>query len=141
MGMGMLLSTKYGFKGEIEKMTLENKDFRRVIYTAAHCQIVLMSLAPSEDIGFEIHKTGDQFFRFESGEGRVVINGHDYAVRAGEAVVVPAGARHNVTNASATEPLKMYTIYAPPHHRDGVAHQSKAAAQADKESFDGKVSP
>lgn len=128
---------KKGFKGDIETLTAENTDFRRVLYTAADCQLVLMSLLPGEEIGLETHNEGDQFFRFEKGIGRVIIDETEYAVSAGDAVIVPVGARHNVINASLAEPLKLYTIYAPPHHRDGVARATRAEAMADGPEFDG----
>lgn len=130
---------KKGYKGAIEKLTLANDNFRKVVYTAQHCQLVLMSLKPGEEIGLETHKGGDQFFRFEQGEGRVVINKAKYVVRGGDAVIVPSGAKHNVINTSKTKALKIYTIYSPPHHRDGVVHGTKAEAQADKEKFSGKT--
>ena len=98
-----------------------------------------MSLKPGEEIGEEVHGDGDQFFRFEKGSGKVVIDGTEYTVGDGDAVVVPAGARHNVMNTSATVDLKLYTIYSPPHHRDGVVHPTKAEAEADSEHFDGKT--
>jgi mannose-6-phosphate isomerase-like protein (cupin superfamily) len=130
---------KKGYKGAIEKLALENENFRTLVYTAEHCQLVLMSLLPGEEIGVEVHKGGDQFFRFEKGTGMVVINETEYAVEGGDAVIVPMGASHNVINTSKTESLKMYTLYAPPHHRDGVVHHSKADAQADHEHFGGKI--
>ncbi|OGY18491.1 MAG: cupin [Candidatus Chisholmbacteria bacterium RIFCSPLOWO2_01_FULL_50_28] len=128
-----------GYHDNIEKMTLENSGFRKVVYTAKHSQLVLMSLKPGEEIGEEVHGDGDQFFRFEKGSGKVVIDGTEYTVGDGDAVVVPAGARHNVMNTSATVDLKLYTIYSPPHHRDGVVHPTKAEAEADSEHFDGKT--
>lgn len=130
---------KKGYKGAIEKLALANMDFRKVIYTAEHCQLVLMTLKPLEEIGMEVHKGGDQFFRFEQGEGKVVINDTEYHVKGGDAVIVPGGAKHNVINTSKTEALKMYTIYSPPHHRDGVIHATKSVAESDKERFTGKT--
>jgi len=124
-----------GYKGAIEKLARKNKHFRAVVYTASHCQLVLMSLLPGEDIGMEVHRGGDQFFRFENGTGSVLINEAKYRVSGGDAVIVPMGARHNVINTSKTESLKMYTLYAPPHHHDGVVHHTKAQAQADHEHF------
>ena len=121
---------KKGYKNNIEKLTLENDNFRRVLYTAGHCQLVLMSLKPGEEIGSEVHEDGDQFFRFEKGEGKVVINETEYSVGDGDAVIVPAGATHNVINTSTTEALKLYTIYAPPHHKDGIVRATKAEAEA-----------
>lgn len=128
-----------GYIANIEEATLANTNFRTVVFTAKFCQVVLMSLLPGEEIGEEVHE-GDQFFRFEKGEGRVIIDGTAHDVRDGSAVVVPAGARHNVINASASEPLKLYTIYAPPHHRDRVVHATKAQAVGDSEEFDGRTS-
>ena len=128
---------KKGYKNNIEKLTLENDNFRRVLYTAGHCQLVLMSLKPKEEIGMEVHQDGDQFFRFEKGEGKVVINETEYVVGDGDTVIVPAGAMHNVVNTSTAEALKLYTIYAPPHHKDGVVRATKAEAEANGPEFDG----
>ncbi len=129
----------HGYEADIEKLTLENEDFRRVLYTGAASQLVLMSLRPLEEIGMEIHPENDQFFRFEKGQGRIVINGYAREVGDGDAVIVPMGAEHNVVNLSATEALKFYTIYAPAHHKDGVVHHTKEAAERDEEEFDGKT--
>lgn len=129
-----------GFNADIEKETLENENFRKVLYTTKRSQLVLMSLNPGEEIGMEVHPDNDQFFRFEKGEGKCIIDGHEYAVRDGSAIVVPAGAQHNVVNTSATEKLKLYTIYSPAHHRDGVVHPTKEIAEADDEEFDGRTS-
>lgn len=128
---------KNGYKGNIEKLAMKNTDFRRVVYTAKDCQLVLMSLAPGEEIGLETHTTGDQFFRFEAGTGKVIINDAEYIVVAGDAVIVPMGARHNVINTSSDEPLKLYTIYAPAHHKDGIVRATKAEAIVDSPEFDG----
>lgn len=128
---------KKGYKGNIEQLTLENENFRKVLYTAKHLQLVLMSLLPGEEIGLEAHDEGDQFFRFEKGEGKVVIDETEYSVGDGDSIIVPAGARHNVSNISATEALKLYTIYAPSHHRDGIVRTTKAQALADGPEFDG----
>lgn len=128
-----------GYFTNIEKETLENENFRKVLYTAKHSQLVLMSLKPKEEIGEEVHETVDQFFRFEKGQGRVVIDGKESDVSDGFAVIVPAGARHNVINVSETENLKLYTVYSPPEHRDGVIHPTKSDALADNEQFDGKT--
>jgi mannose-6-phosphate isomerase-like protein (cupin superfamily) len=128
-----------GFNANIERETLENSDFRRVLYTAKQCQMVLMSLLPNEEIGLETHPENDQFLRFEAGSGAVFIDGNRYQVADGDAVIVPAGARHNVVNLSDSEPLKLYTIYSPPHHKDGTVHQTKEQAEADDEDFDGKT--
>lgn len=128
-----------GFKSNIEKDTLKNKNFRKVLYSASHCQLVLMSLRPKEEIGLETHRENDQFFRFEAGRGRVEIDGNKYTVKDGDAVIIPAGAKHNVINISATEDLKMYTIYSPPHHKDQIVRNTKAEAEANDEEFDGKT--
>ena len=128
-----------GFNSNIEKDTLENNNFRKVVYTAKHSQLVLMCLKPKEEIGMEVHKDNDQFFRFEQGEGKCVIDGNEYSVGDGSAVIVPAGAEHNVINTSETEELKLYTIYSPAHHKDGVVRQTKEQAEAKEndEEFDG----
>ncbi len=126
-----------GFKENIEKITLDNDNFRKVLYTSSHSQLVLMALPPKEDIGLEIHKDNDQFFRFEAGQGKVIIDGNEYEVSDGDAIIVPAGAEHNVINLSETEKLKMYTIYSPAHHRDGVIHPTKEDALKDEEDYDG----
>lgn len=128
-----------GFKSNIEKDTLKNKNFRKVLYSASHCQLVLMSLKPKEEIGAEVHPDNDQFFRFEAGRGRVEIDGNKYTVKDGDAVIIPAGAKHNVINVSATEDLKMYTIYSPPHHKDQIVRKTKAEAEANDQEFDGKT--
>jgi mannose-6-phosphate isomerase-like protein (cupin superfamily) len=125
---------KKGYKVAIEKETTENTNFRKVLYTGEHSQLVLMSLKVGEEIGLEVHHDTDQFFRFESGVGKVVINETEYEVVDGDAVVVPAGAKHNVINTSETEALKLYTIYSPAHHKDGVVHSTKEEAVADEES-------
>ncbi len=126
-----------GFYSKIEKETLENNNFRKVLYTAKNSQLVLMSLKPGEDIGLEVHKENDQFFRFEQGDGQVVIDGNEYAVKDGDAIIVPAGAEHNVINLSLTENLKLYTIYSPAHHKDGIVRATKEEAEANDEEFDG----
>lgn len=128
---------KKGYKDNIEKLTLENENFRKVLYTANHCQLVLMSLKPSEEIGAEVHEDGDQFFRFEKGEGKVIIDETEHLVGDGDGVIVPAGVTHNVINTSQTEALKLYTIYAPPHHKDGVVRATREEAIADGPEFDG----
>lgn len=127
-----------GYVKDIEAIARSNEDFRRVMYTARNCQLVVMALKPQEEIGSEVH-TLDQFFRVEQGCGEAVLDGVRTAIQAGFAVVVPAGARHNIIN-TGTEPLKLYTIYAPPNHRDGVVHHTRADAEADAEKFDGKTS-
>ena len=127
--------TVHGFVQDIEKIAIKNKEFRRVLYTAQNCQLVVMALNPHEAIGAEVHQL-DQFFRVEEGTGEALINGVHTAIHAGFAVVVPAGARHNIIN-TGTEPLKLYTLYAPPNHRDGVVHHARADAEADTERYDG----
>ena len=128
-----------GFKSNIEKDTLKNKNFRKVLYTGKNSQLVLMSLKPKEEIGAETHPDNDQFLRFEGGRGRVEIDGNKYPVKDGDAVIVPAGAKHNVINTSSSEELKIYTIYSPPHHKDGIVRKTKAEAEANDEEFDGKT--
>ena len=128
-----------GYVSNIEKETLENENFRKVLYTSKHSQLVLMSLAPNEEIGMEVHSDNDQFFRFEKGQGKCIIDGNGYDVKDGSAVVVPAGAQHNVVNVSGTEDLKLYTIYSPAHHKDGIVRATKAEAEASEEEFDGKT--
>ena len=129
-----------GYKDNIEKLVLGNENFRQVLYTGKNCQLVLMTLKPSEEIGMETHNENDQFFRFESGEGKVLIDGNEYEVSDGDVVIVPMGAEHNVINVSETEPLRLYTIYAPPHHADGTIHPTKEQALTDDEEFDGVTS-
>lgn len=126
-----------GFHGNIEQMTLENTDFRHVVYTGAHAQLVLMSLRPGEAIGEEVHSKNDQFFRFERGTGRVEIDGNEYLVTDGSAIIVPAGSRHNIINMSTTDTLNMYTLYTPPHHKDGIVRATKEDAEQDAAEFDG----
>jgi len=128
-----------GFNDNIEKSTLGNDNFRKVLYTGKHSQLVLMSLKPGEDIGMEIHDENDQFFRFEKGQGKVIIDGNEYEVTDGSAIVIPMGAEHNVINTSDSEPLKLYTIYSPAHHQDGVVRATKEEAEADSPEFDGKT--
>lgn len=128
-----------GFKSNIEKDTLKNKNFRKVLYTGKHMQLVLMSLKAGEDIGAEVHRENDQFFRFEGGTGKVVIDGNKYNVKNGDVVIVPAGAKHNVINTNSKAELKMYTIYAPPHHKDGIVRATKAAAVKSAPEFNGKT--
>ena len=128
-----------GYKDNIEKLTKENSNFRKVLYTGENCQLVLMSLKPMEEIGSEVHEENDQFFRFEAGHGRVTIDDNVYEIADGDAVIVPAGARHNVENLSPEEDLKMYTIYSPAHHKEGTIHSTKEEAEADDEEFDGQT--
>ncbi|MCO4099249.1 MAG: cupin domain-containing protein [Gemmatimonas sp.] len=126
-----------GYIQNIETIAVENTAFRQVLYTAKHCQLVVMALKPQEEIGAEVH-TLDQFFRVEQGDGEAIIDGVHTTIHAGFAIVVPAGARHNIVNTS-TVPLKLYTLYAPPNHLDGVVHRTRAAAEEDTEHFDGKT--
>lgn len=128
-----------GFVSNIEKDTLENENFRKVLYTGKHSQLVLMSLQPKEEIGMEVHPDNDQFFRFEKGQGKCIIDGNESELADGVAVVVPAGAEHNIINTSETEPLELYTIYSPAHHQDGVVRATKKEAEADSPEFDGKT--
>ncbi|HJN62324.1 MAG TPA: cupin domain-containing protein [Candidatus Parcubacteria bacterium] len=126
-----------GYTTNIEKDTLENNNFRKVLYTGKHSQLVLMSLAPKEEIGMEVHEENDQFFRFEKGEGKCVIDGNQYDVKDGVAVIVPAGAEHNVINLSATDELRFYTIYSPANHKDKIMRATKAEAEDNEAEFDG----
>jgi mannose-6-phosphate isomerase-like protein (cupin superfamily) len=126
-----------GFVQNIEDLAVSNDNFRQVLYTAKHSQLVLMSLRAGEEIGAEVHQL-DQFFRVEQGTGEVVLDGHRTSINAGFAIVVPAGANHNIINTGGV-PLKLYTVYSPPNHRDGVVHQTRVEAEADSEHFDGKT--
>ncbi len=126
-----------GFVQNIEDLAVGNDNFRQVLYTAKHSQLVLMSLRTEEEIGEEVHKL-DQFFRVEQGTGEAVLDGHRTLIKAGFAVVVPAGTRHNIIN-TGREPLKLYTVYSPPNHRDGVVHHTRADAELDSEHFAGKT--
>lgn len=136
--MATKMDSKKGFAINIEEETVKNTDFRRVLYTAKHSQLVLMSLRPGEEIGMEAHDELDQFFRFEQGEGKVIINGNEHKVKDGSAVIVPSGAMHNVVNTGKGD-LKLYTIYSPPEHQDKVVRKTKAEAEASEEHFDGKT--
>jgi mannose-6-phosphate isomerase-like protein (cupin superfamily) len=136
---GTHTTVKKGFVANIEEETKKNMDFRRVLYTGKKCQLVLMRLKPMEDIGMETHEDVDQFFRFEEGQGAVVIDGKKHAVKDGGAVIVPCGAEHNVINTSKTSDLKLYTIYSPPEHMDKVVRKTKQEAVAKEEHFDGKT--
>lgn len=129
-----------GFIANIEQEAQGNDSFRKVIFTAQHSQLVLMSLKPGEEIGDEVHDTLDQFFRFESGQGKVVIEGEEAIIGDGSVVVIPAGTKHNIINTSSDVALKLYTIYSPPNHQDGTIHQTKEEAEASNEHFDGKLS-
>lgn len=126
---------KKGFKSNIEADTVENPNFRKVLYTGEHSQLVLMTLQPGEEIGLEVHSDTDQFFRFEKGNGKVVIDETAYDVTDGDAVIVPSGARHNIMNVSETDTLHIYTIYSPAHHKDKTVHATKADQV--EEEFDG----
>ena len=134
----MAKKTKKGFVGKIEKETLKNDDFRRVLYTGKFSQLVLMSLKPGEEIGEEVHDDVDQFFRFEEGKGLVIIDDVEHEVKDGVAVVVPSGAKHNVVNTSKKNNLKLYTIYSPPEHQDKVVRHTKGDALREPEEYDGK---
>jgi mannose-6-phosphate isomerase-like protein (cupin superfamily) len=127
----------HGFVKDIERLAVKNDDFRRVLYTARHCQLVIMALKPKEEIGEEVHKL-DQFFRVEKGTGEAVLDGVRTAIKAGFAIVVPAGTQHNIIN-TGRGALKLYTLYAPPNHRDGVVHHTRDDAEADNEHFDGRT--
>lgn len=128
-----------GYNANIEEDTVQNENFRKVVYTSKHSQVVLMSLLPNQEIGVENHKKNDQFFRFEKGEGQCVIDGHEYQIKKGSAVLVPAGCKHNITNTSQEDLLQFYTIYSPPHHKDGIIHKTKEEAEKSDEKFDGQT--
>lgn len=132
-------SNKKGFHVNIEKETVNSNYYRKVLYTGANLQLVLMSLKPQEEIGMEVHPDIDQFFRFESGSGKCIINDNEYEVSDGDGIIVPAGSEHNVINTGDDE-LKLYTLYAPPHHKDGVNYQTKEDADNSNEEFDGNIS-
>lgn len=121
-----------GYVGNIEEKTLANSFFREVVFTGKYTQLVVMSLLPSEEIGMEVHPTVDQFFRIESGEGKVIMNGEEQMFKEGDAIIVPAGTNHNLINLSAEKELKLYTLYSPPNHPDGKIHKTKAEAMADE---------
>jgi len=129
-------ASKKGFHIDIEGETTQNEDFRRVLYTGNSLQLVLMTLKPGEEIGMETHPDIDQFFRFDEGKGKAVINGNEYTLEDGDSIIIPAGAEHNII-ADPKVALKMYTIYAPPHHKDGVIYATKEEAEAATEEFDG----
>ena len=139
LGLGDEMKKKKGFSTDLEKETRKNSDFRHVLYTGKFSQLVLMNLKPGEDIGEEVHDTVDQFFRFEEGEGKVIIDGTEHIVKDGSGVVVPSGAKHNVVNTSSIMNLKLYTIYSPPEHIDKVVRHTKADAIREPEEFDGKT--
>jgi mannose-6-phosphate isomerase-like protein (cupin superfamily) len=128
-----------GYVANIEDATKENDNFRKVLYTAKFSQLVVMALKPNEEIGEEVHSL-DQFIRIEKGEGKAVLDGVEHQIEDDFAIVIPAGTKHNVINTSSDEPMKLYTIYSPPEHRDGVVHPAKEDALADKtDEFDGKT--
>jgi mannose-6-phosphate isomerase-like protein (cupin superfamily) len=127
-----------GYVANIEGLTEENTDFRRVLYSGAHLQLVLMSVAPGEELGGEIHADNDQFFRIEAGKGMIVIDGVTHKVKSGDCAVIPAGAHHNLI-CTGHEALKVYTLYGPPHHRDQLVQKTKADADASDEAFDGQT--
>jgi mannose-6-phosphate isomerase-like protein (cupin superfamily) len=133
-----MIFMKHGYHGDIESLTLDNEHFRHVLYTAEHMQLVLMKLEPGEEIGSEVHEENDQFFRFEAGNGTVIVGETTYDVADGDVVIVPAGTEHNVIN-TGDEALKLYTIYAPAHHQDGIVRTTKADAEADSPEFDGET--
>lgn len=128
-----------GYVGNVEELVRNNSFFRQVLYTTKNCQLVVMALKPKEEIGEEVHDV-DQFFRFESGYGKAVLDGEENELKPGDVVIVPAGTKHNIINVSENEELKMYTVYCPPHHRDKVIHKTKAEAEADDEHFEGITS-
>lgn len=132
------MNSMNGYVSNIEKLSLENDNFRKVLYTDKNSQLVLMSLLPKEEIGEEIHDV-DQFLRIEKGVGSAILNGVSHDLTDGSAIVVPAGTKHNIVNTGSGS-MKLYTLYMPPHHRDGVVHKTKAEAEADTEHFDGKTS-
>ncbi len=123
-----------GFHTNIETDTLANSNFRKVLFTGAHCQLVVMSLLPGEEIGMETHGNVDQFFRFEAGEGKAILNGEEVIFKADEVLIVPAGTEHNIINTSTSEHLKLYTIYSPANHPEGTVHANKAEAMAAEEA-------
>jgi len=129
-----------GFSANIEQQTLQNTKFRQVLYTGKHSQLVVMSIPVGGEIGLETHPDNDQFLRFEQGKGTAIIDGNEYEVQDGSAVIVPAGCEHNVVNTSESEELKLYTLYSPPHHKDGTVHATREDAEADDEEFDGVTS-
>lgn len=126
-----------GYVQNIESVSVKNENFRQVLYTAKNCQLVVMALNPKEEIGMEVHEL-DQFFRVEEGIGEAILDGVHKIISAGFAVLVPAGTNHNIVN-TGTVPMKLYTLYSPPNHRDGVIHRTRAEAEKDDEQFDGKT--
>jgi mannose-6-phosphate isomerase-like protein (cupin superfamily) len=132
------MTNKKGYVVHLEDETRKNSLFRRVLYTGEHSQLVLMSIKPKDELGMEVHEDNDQFFRIDSGEGKVVISGTAHAIKDGDGIIVPAGAEHNVINTSPVKDLRLYTIYSPPHHKDGTVHHTKEEAMTSEEEFDGK---
>ncbi|MFA5838438.1 MAG: cupin domain-containing protein [Candidatus Paceibacterota bacterium] len=129
-----------GFVKNIEEETKRNENFRKVLYTGKHSQLVLMNLLPGEEIGMEVHEDNDQFFRLEKGKGKCIIDGNEYDIKDDFAVVVPAGAKHNIINTSDKKNLKLYTIYSPAHHKDGIVRATKEEATVNETEFDGVIS-
>lgn len=129
-----------GFVQNIDELTTSNTNFRKVLYTGKHSQLVLMNLKPLEEIGMEVHSDNDQFFRVEEGEGKAVIDGNEYVFSTGFCIIIPAGAQHNIINTSQTSNLYLYTIYSPAHHKDKTVHETKEIAQSSEEEFDGVTS-
>jgi mannose-6-phosphate isomerase-like protein (cupin superfamily) len=124
-----------GYTINIEEKTLQNEYFREVLYTAQHCQLVVMSLEPNEEIGLEVHEIVDQFIRIEAGEGKAILNGEEHLLSDGSVVIVPAGVEHNIINTSSDKKLKLYTLYSPAHHRDKTVHKTKDEALADTKDY------
>lgn len=129
-----------GYKSNIESLVLSNKNFRQVLHTSKSFQLVLMCLEPNQEIGYEVHKTNDQFFRFEKGQGKAFVDDISYDLNDGDVLIVPMGAKHNIVNVSESEPLLFYTLYSPPHHKDKTIHRTKSEAESDDEEFDGVTS-
>ena len=128
-----------GYSANIEELSLKNENFRKALYTDKRCQLVVMSLREKEEIGMEVHKDVDQFIRVEAGEGKAILNDDTHELRDGSVVIVPAGVKHNIINTGSKE-MKLYTLYMPPHHRDGVVHATKAEAEADTtDEFEGET--
>jgi mannose-6-phosphate isomerase-like protein (cupin superfamily) len=132
-------SNMKGFKTDVKFTALKNKNFRKVLYTSNHLQLVVMSLRPGEEIGLETHHHNDQFFRIEEGKAKCTIDKTEYEAHTGDVIIVPAGAKHNIINVDKTSELKLCTLYSPPHHRDGIIHATKAVAEHSSEAFEGKT--
>jgi mannose-6-phosphate isomerase-like protein (cupin superfamily) len=128
-----------GYHTNIGEAAKNNENFRQVLYTGKYSQLVLMTLKPGEEIGMETHPDNDQFFRFEQGEGKAIIDGNEYILGAEDVIVVPAGAEHNIINTSDSTPLRLYTIYSPAHHKDGIVRATKEEAAANEAEFDGQT--